>query len=210
MRFSLKNSAGFLAAGLLVLASAACSSAANGSTPQNPAPQAQIEQVGGVSTSVDLDPNTAAVLEQNHVTVAPVSPATAASQSGATVVSFPITDGYVALYAQNDLPFVRGLLTHSGGLTFSAGGKSLTATDFIVDPGTSTLVATVGGQPVQLLDLDGSKVQVTKDSQGQVRLDGTVAKLSAPAADALNKTFGVSVFKAGIPIGVVHITARSA
>jgi hypothetical protein len=210
MIFSRTSAAAFLGISLLALASAACSSGSSTSGAQTPAPQAQVEQVGGVSTTVDLDANTAAVLQQNHVSVAPVAPATASAQGGATAVSFPITDGYVALYAQNELPFVRGLLTHSGGLTFSAGGKSLTATDFIVNPGTSTLMATVGGQQVPLLDLNGSKVQVTKDSQGQVHLDGTVAMLSAPAADALNQTFGVSLFKQGIPIGVVHIVARAA
>ena len=105
---------------------------------------------------------------------------------------------------------MRGILVHSGGLTFSAGGKSLIATNFIVNPGSSVLTATVGGQAVPLLDLDGSKVQISKDAQGQVHLDGTVAKLSAPAAQALNQTFGVSLFKEGIPIGVVHIVARGA
>jgi hypothetical protein len=214
MRFSLRNSRNtvtVLAVGALALTLAACGSQTSaGSTTQNPAPTAQIEQLNGMSTTVDLDPTTAAVLQQNHVSVAPVAPATASAQSGATAVSFPITDGYVALYPQNDLPFVRGLLTHSGGLTFSVGDKSLTATDFIVDPGTSTLMATVNGQQVPLLDLNGSKVQVTKDSQGQVHLDGTVAMLSAPAAQALNQTFGVSLFKEGIPLGVVHIIARSA
>jgi hypothetical protein len=159
-----------------------------------------------MTTSVNLDVNTAMVLAQNHVSVAPVAPATASSQNGDTVVSFPITAGYVAIYPQNDLPFVRGILAHSGGLTFSAGGKSLTATDFIVNPGSSILTATVGGQAVPLLDLDGSKVQITSDSTG-VHLDGTVAKLTTTAADALNSTFGVSLFAKGIPVGVVHITA---
>lgn len=173
-------------------------------------PTAQIAQLAGVSTSVDLDPATAAVLQQNGVSVAPVAPATAAMQGGMTVVSFPITGGNVAIYPQDQLPFIRGKVTHSGGLTFSAGGKSLTATDFVVDPGTSILTATVGGQSVPLLDLDGSKVQVGKDAQGRVLLDGTVAKLSTVGADALNKTFGVSVFAQGIPIGVVHIVATGA
>ena len=199
------------ATALLALALAACgSSSKKSSSAANAGPQAAIQQLSGMTTSVDLDPATASVLQQNHVSVAPVAPATASVQNGATVVSFPITAGYVALYPQTDLPFVRGILVHSGGLTFAAGGKSLTATDFAVNAGSSTLMATVGGQTVQLLDLDGSKVQVTKDSQGQIHLDGTVAKLSAPAAQALNQTFGVSIFKEGIPIGVVHIVAKAA
>ena len=200
---------------VLALVFAACSSSSKSASPTNPvganstsaavAPQATFVQLKGASTSVELDPATAQVLQANHVSVAPVAPATASSANGGTTVSFPISDGYVALYPQSDAPFVRGTFSHTGGVTFSAGGKTLTATDFIVNPGTSVLTATVGGQSVPLLDLDGSKVQVTKDAQGQVHLDGTVAKLSSAAAGALNNTFGVSVFQPGIPLGVVHV-----
>ncbi len=42
---------------------------------------------------------------------------------------------------------------------------------------------------MQLLDLDGSNVRVTRD-RTTTRLEGTVAKLSAAAAQALNQTFG--------------------
>lgn len=170
------------------------------------APSAALLNLTGSATKVDIDTSTAQVLQQNGVSVAPVAPATAAMANGTIEVSFPITTGYAAIYPQNDLPFVRGLISHSGGLTFSAGSKSLTATDFVINPGTSVLTATVGGKGVPLLDLDGSKVQITQDSAG-VHLDGTVAKLSSVAADALNSTFGVTLFKQGIPVGVAHITA---
>lgn len=188
-----------------VMLLAACSSKNNSNASAKPT--AQINALSGVSTAVDLNPDTAKVLADNHVMVAPVGPATAAQSGGTTTVTFPITGGHVAIYPQNDLPFIRGSVMHSGGLTFLAGDKSLTATNFIVDPGASTLTATVGGQQVQLLDLDGHNVKVTKDAQGMVHLDGTVAELSTAAANALNQTFGVSIFKQGIPLGVVHITA---
>jgi hypothetical protein len=168
---------------------------------------AAFEQLQGVSTSVDIDAGTAGVLKQNGVAVAPVAPATASTAGGGLSVSFPITDGFVSVYDPSQLPFVRGTVTHSGGLTFSAGGKSLTATDFVINPGTSVLTATVGGKGVRLLDLNGSGVKITKDATGNVHLDGTIASLSQPAADALNATFGVQVFKQGIVIGVAHITA---
>jgi len=171
------------------------------------APKASILQLTGTSTSVDLDPSTAAVLQQNGVSVAPVAPATVSTAGGTTTVSFPISEGYVSVYDQSQTPFVRGTFTHVGGVTFSAGGKSLTATDFVVNPGSSSLTATVGGNAVQLLDLDGSNVKITQDGD-TTKLDGTVAKLSATAAGALNSTFGVSLFKAGIPLGVVHVAAR--
>jgi len=170
-------------------------------------PSASIAKLTGVGTTVTLDPGTAMVLQQNNVMVAPVSPATADASGGMVKVTFPITDGNVDIYPQNDTPFIRGKVIHTGGLTFSAGGKSLTVTNFIVDPGASTLTATAGGNQVMLLDLDGSKVVVGKDSAGHVTLDGTVAKLSQAAADALNQTFGVTLFKKGIPLGTVHIVA---
>ncbi|MDQ6838857.1 MAG: hypothetical protein M3137_11130 [Actinomycetota bacterium] len=180
--------------------------AAKGVAAPKDEPTAEIQQLGGTSTSVDLDPATAAVLEQNKVTVAPVAPATASTAGGKTTVSFPITQGYVSVYPQNQQPFVRGTFTHVGGLKFSAGGKSLTVTDFMVNPGSSSLTATVGGNAVKILDLDGTNVKVTSEGT-TTRLDGTVAKLSSAAAQALNTTFGVSLFQAGIPLGEVHVLA---
>ncbi len=214
-----RRTAALTTIGVLALAMAACGSsgdeetsgAANGakSSASAKGPQAEFLTLKGVSTSVDLDPATAKVLADNKVSVAPVAPATVSQNGGTTSVSFPITQGFVSVYPTTEPSYIRGAFSHSGGLTFSAGGKSLQVTDFIVNPGTSTLSATVGGSGAvaQILDLDGTNVKMTKDAQGQTRLDGTIAKLSATGADALNKTFGVSLFKAGIPLGVVHVVA---
>ena len=43
---------------------------------------------------------------------------------------------------------------------------------------------------------------------GNVVLDGTVAKLTDTAAGALNKAFNVDAIKAGTPLGVVHLVAK--
>ncbi len=170
-------------------------------------PQATIASLSGVGTTVDIDAGTAGVLQQNGVSVAPVAPATASTAGGGLHVTFPITGGNVSLYDTSQLPFIRGSVMHSGGLTFSAGGKSLTVTNFIVDPGASTLTATAGGAQVKIFDLNGSGVKVTKDAAGHVHLDGTIVVLSSDAATALNSTFGVTLFKQGIVIGVAHIEA---
>ena len=170
-------------------------------------PQAVISSLSGVGTTVNVDAGTAGVLQQNGVSVAPVAPATASTAGGGLAVTFPITGGNVSLYDTSQLPFIRGAVNHSGGLTFSAGGKSLTVTNFIVDPGASTLTATVGGAQVKIFDLNGSGVKVSKDSAGHVHLDGTIVELSSDAASALNSTFGVTLFKQGIVIGVAHIDA---
>ena len=111
-----------LAVGALALTLAACTDSKATTKSTLPAPTAEIQSLKGMGTSVDLDPATAAVVQQNGVSVAPVGPATAATQNGMTVVSFPITAGYVALYPETTLPFVRGIVTHSGDLTFSADG----------------------------------------------------------------------------------------
>jgi len=180
--------------------------AATGTTGPGGSPSAEIQALGGRATNVDLDASTAQVLQDNGVSVAPVAPATVSTSGSTTTASFPISQGYVSIYPQDQDPFVRGTFSHVGGLTFSAGGKSVTATDFIVNPGTSELTATVGGRPVQLLDLDGTNVRISQDGS-VTRLEGTVAKLSSAAASALNQTFGVSLFRQGIPLGVVRIAA---
>jgi hypothetical protein len=172
------------------------------------APSAEFLNLKGSNTAVDLDPATLKVLTDNKVAVAPIAPATVATNGGVTTASFPITQGYVAVYPTTDPSYIRGTFTHSGGLKFTAGGKSLELTDFIVNPGDSTLSATVtGGSVAQVLDLDGSDVKVSQ-SGSDTKLDGTVAKLSQTGADALDKYFGVSLFKQGIVLGVVHVTAN--
>ena len=176
--------------------------------PREAGPQAEFLSLKGVSTSVDLDAGTAKVLADNKVTVAPITPATASTSGGTTTVSFPITEGYVAVYPTSEPNYIRGTFSHSGGLRFTAGGKSLELTDFIVNPGNSTLTATVeGAAAAQVLDLDGTNVRVSQGDQGQTRLDGTIAKLSQAGADAMNKFFNVSIFKQGIPLGEVHVVA---
>ena len=79
----------------------------------------------------------------------------------------------------------------------------------MVDPGNSMLYGTVGGSPgVPLLFLDGTNVKVGSDDQGNVVLEGTVAKLTDTAAGALNKAFNVSAIKPGLPLGVVRLVAK--
>lgn len=166
---------------------------------------AALPVIGGGTTTVTLDPSTATVLEQNGVSVAPVAPASATSSGGSVAVTFPVTGGEAFIFPKGDLPFVRGDVIHSGGLTFSEGSKSLTVTNFIVNPGTSLLTATVGQGQVPLFELDGRGVTIGTDGSGHPTLDGTIVRLSPQAADALNATFGVSLFKEGIPVGTARI-----
>jgi hypothetical protein len=171
---------------------------------------AEISRLSGKATSVQLDSGTAKALQDLGVTVAPVGSAT--FDAATSTVSFPITGGFAAIHSDQSYKpgFIAGTVNHqASGLKFSKGGKSLEVTDFVVDPGNSLLTASAGGKSgVPLLSLDGTVVKV--GTQGSdVTLDGTVAKLTPTAASALNTTFGVTAFKEGIPLGVVHLVASA-
>ena len=172
---------------------------------------AQITRLGGKQTAVKLDAGTADALKSLNVTVAPTG--TAKFDAGTGTVSFPITGGYAAIHSDKSYQpgYIAGNVIHQGsGLKFSSGSKSIEVTDFVVDPGTSVLTATAGGKAgIPLLSLDGTNVAVSM-SGSDVVLQGTVAKLTATGASALNSTFGVSAFKEGIPLGVVTLTASQA
>ncbi len=169
-----------------------------------------ISRLTGKSTSVTLDAGTAKALGDLGVAVSPVGSATFDAKT--STVSFPITGGFAAIHSDLSYKpgYIAGTVIHqASGLKFSKGDASIEVTDFVVDPGNSILTASAGGQTgIPLLDLDGNAVKV--GSQGKdVTLDGTVAKLTQTGADALNTTFGVSAFTAGLPLGVVHLVASA-
>jgi hypothetical protein len=169
---------------------------------------AEITRLAGTGTSVALDASTAAALKSLGVSLAPQGSAT--FDSATSTVSFPITGGFAAIHSVLSYQpgYIAGVVLHEGsGLTFTKGTKSLTVQDFVVDPGDSILTGSVGSKSgIPLLVLDGTNVKV--GTQGSdVLLDGTVARLTDTAAQALNATFGVTAFQAGIPLGVVHLVA---
>jgi hypothetical protein len=203
--------------GVLALAGAACgSSSKTTSTPTTVAPAAAptaaadtvtaIPHLTGVGTTVELNASTMAALTSLGVKVA----TTGTAKLVGSDVTFPITSGYVEIHSNHSFKpgYIVGSIEHYGsGLSFSAGGKSLAVSDFVVDPGNSMLYANVGATPdVPLLSLDGAAVKVSM-SGADVVLDGTVAKLTQTAASALDKTFGTTAVKAGLPLGTVHLVA---
>jgi hypothetical protein len=172
---------------------------------------AEITRLGGKQTAVKLDAGTADALKSLGVSVAPIGTGTFDAATG--TVSFPITGGFAAIHSDKGYKpgYIAGNVVHEGsGLKFSKGNQSIEVTNFVVDPGASTLTATAGGKAgIPLLSLDGTNVAVSQ-SGSDVVLQGTVAKLTATGASALNSTFGVSAFKEGIPLGVVTLTAAQA
>jgi hypothetical protein len=171
---------------------------------------ARISRLDGKATNVTLDAGTAKALQTLGVAVAPIG--TAKFDSATSTVSFPITGGFAAIHSDlNYKPgYIAGTVIHeASGLRFSKGNRSIDVTDFVVDPGNSILTASSGGKSgIPLLSLDGTNVKVSMEG-ADVVLQGTVAKLTAAGAGALNSTFGVSDFKEGIPLGVVRLVAAS-
>jgi len=171
---------------------------------------AVISRLTGKSTEVTLDAGTAKALTGLGVAVTPVGSATFDAKT--STVGFPITGGFATIHSDLDFKpgYISGTVIHqASGLKFAKGNKSIEVTDFVVDPGTSILTVTAGGKSgIPLLDLDGTNVKVSKQGNDVV-LDGTVAKLTQTGADALNATFGVTAFTAGLPLGVVHLVASA-
>ncbi len=171
----------------------------------------EISRLTGRATSVKLDPATAKALGDLGVAVAPTG--TGTFDSATSTVGFPITGGFAAIHANHNYKpgYIAGTVIHQGsGLKFSKGDKSIEVSDFVVDPGNSMLTASAGGKSgIPLLFLDGTNVKVGSEGANVV-LDGTVAKLTGPGADALNATFGVTAFTAGLPLGTVHLVASAA
>jgi hypothetical protein len=165
-----------------------------------------VSRLTGVSTAVKLDAGTAAALTSLGVAVAPVGSASFDASTG--TVTFPITGGIAAIHSNLGFQpgYIEGSIIHQGsGLSFTKGATVVTVTDFVVDPGDSILTATVGGKPsIPLLSLDGTNVKVSMQGPDVV-LDGTVARLTATAATALNGAFATTAFKAGLALGTVHL-----
>jgi len=155
--------------------------------------------IDGGRTSLTVATGTLKVLTDNGVKVTPIK---GASASGRTF-TFPITDGDV------DGTTLAGPIKHSGGLQFAAGGKTLRVQDFIIDAGKGVLTARVSGTHtrIPLLHLSLKNAHISK-GKTQIVVSNVHATLSGTAAAALNKTFGVSLFKKGLAIGTAKVTAR--
>ncbi|MDQ2726765.1 MAG: hypothetical protein M3Y91_02615 [Actinomycetota bacterium] len=207
--------------GGLALAAGACGSSktstspttAKGGAPPSAAPAADkvtaLPALSGKGTTVTLNPQTAAALTSLKLTVSPFGSATAAkTASGGTAVTFPITSGYAEIHSDTSFKpgYIVGDINHIGsGLTFAGGGKSLTVSNFVVDPGGSMLYGSVGGMnAVPIATLDGTAVKAGM-AGADVTLDGTVAKLTQTAASALDTTFGTTAVTAGLALGTVHL-----
>jgi hypothetical protein len=209
------------AAGALALGIGACGSSDSSGTRSSdaastPEPVAEISQLSGRSTGVTLDAGFVKALQSLKLTPAPVGDATI---STAGVANFPITGGNVTYYKPGTVsPYVQGTIDHAGsGLSLTGGGKKVSLTDFVVDPGTSTLTGKVSvdgkvaAENAPLFFLNGRTLKALRvdKSNGTAVLDGTTVELKDESAALLNKTFGVDALKGGLTIGIAKITVNT-
>lgn len=182
------------------------SAAQAGSTPQTTsAHQVTSDRSGatylaltGGRTRLALNPATASALTTAGVTVTPAAEA----KAGSAGIAFPIQGGLI------NARTLAGKITHSGGLTFTAGGKSLTIRDFTVSTTKKTLTAWVDelGTRVSVLDLHLGKAKVTATSK-HLTVSNIRVTLQQGVADALNGYFSTSLFTGGLRIGTVEVRA---
>ncbi len=195
--------------------SSSSKSGSSSSPTATPKPVAKIDALSGRSTAVALDGGFVKALGQLKLTPAPTG---SGSISKAGVARFPITGGNVTYYKPGSVnPYVQGAIDHAGsGLSLTGGGKKVTLSNFVVDPGASVLTGKVSvdgkeaaaSAPLFFLDGRTLKPLAAKDD-GTAVLAGTTVKLKQEAADLLNQTFGVKALKGGLVIGVAKITVNT-
>jgi len=206
-----RTGAVLLASCALALGSAACGDDDN--DPATSADAATTEQQGaaapaedsveagqpvtGGKTILDIDETALAILDVAGVRVDAIGDA-AASDGRFT---FPITRGSV------NIDPLSGTIEHAGGLRFSAGGRNLEATDFVIRLGDDVLTAEVAGRRVPLLAVDLQ--QFSAPTSSSMVLPGTAAALSKDAVSALEDRLGVELPDASVSLGRIEVSAES-
>jgi hypothetical protein len=146
------------------------------------------------NTTLTLDPGAAAALQSLGVTPGVIAPATANPDAS---LSFPITDSLGQALA-------TGTITHSGGISLTAGATAVDLTNFNINLFHQTLTADVGGSRVPILTLDLSDAHIGF-SDGALTFGPVTASLTETAANALNSAFHVSAFTEGLVLGTATI-----
>lgn len=154
--------------------------------------------LNGEKTVLTLNAGVVAVLEQNKVKVAPVEPA-GPDDAG---VQFPITGGSV------NSETLAGTIEHSGGLIFTVGRDTLEVTDFVADTESGQLIATAGAAELPILALDLTRVKKSTEG-GAIVASGITASLTGYGAAAMNAILGVKIFKEGLALGELTVTATA-
>ena len=203
---------GLIGLGLIVGPLAACST--DSDADKGPAPQAVavIEALSGQNTAIKLDQGFVDALGSLGLTPGVVGGAKL--KNGALI--FPISGGNVSVFTPGEVsPYVIGQVQHEGsGLTLSAGGTTVTLSNFNVDPGVSRVYGdvAVNGKTVAnsafLFKLDGRTLEPLAVKGKKAVLEGAKVAISDVAAPLLNQTFNTDAVKPGLLVGVAKITVK--
>jgi hypothetical protein len=157
-------------------------------------------EVTGKQTTLQLGADEARAMQVQGVTVAPVAPATSNPSGGFT---FPVTGGDL------DADY-HGRVQHSGGLTFSANGKSLTFSDPVIDTQSGMLSAEVEGNLNTVLQLTSVKIDPGSDGSS-VTVQGVASSLRSAFSLTVSGTLGINPFAPNQSLGpvVMELTYRT-
>jgi hypothetical protein len=158
--------------------------------------QATVLHVNGERSAISLGPGASQFLATYHITVAVTGPASVGSDGS---LILPITGGSVYTGSTD------GTIFHSGGVTLSHEGRSLSFRDFV-------LVREAGHTWLNALLNDRGWVPYARVDFFAVQIIGSEAlvtgelKLSEATAEAFNWLVGSNVVSAGVEIGKLKST----
>jgi len=116
---------------------------------------------------------------------------------------FPVSGGQIVVAT------LLGTVDHTGGLTFSHSGKSVTLTNIVINTNMKQLTAAVVGQSMPIFNLN--LVSPERGSpHGTIVVSNIKLIVSSRAATALNGGLDVSTFKAGMNFGIATLTVAYA
>jgi hypothetical protein len=152
----------------------------------------------GGKTTLAPQAETLDALAAEGVTVAPEGDAKLTGKG----IAFPITGGKV------NVDRVSGKVQHSGGLTFSGHGMTLTVENFVVKVGKKNVIRAdvAGGGKVRLADLDLDDAKI-KERGDKVVISRVGVLLANKAAKALAATFGLPNL-AGADLGEATVKVK--
>jgi hypothetical protein len=192
-------------AGALSLGAAACGGDddANG-TPEpaaEPPAEQSVEQpqaVTGGFTTLRLDSTASRILDTLGVQL---EPAGAAELTDGDRFRFPITEGSV------DIDTLSGRIEHDGGLRFTAGGRSIEATDLVIRPGKGIVEADVDGRRTTLLGADLRALRAP--TSGTVVLPGSVTTVAPGTISALEDGLGIDLPDVDLTLGRLQVSGKT-
>ena len=157
--------------------------------------------LSGGKTLLKIDKDTAAALSDAGVKVEATGAAVGPTAKH-PYFAFPIVGGKVH---KNPL---GGRIVHSGGLSFSAGSKSVVVKRFVIELNRAVLTAKVAGTDQRITLLRLGTPDSVKVGDGRIVLKGVDSKLTNQAAEALNETLDTDLFAGGLLIGEATVIAK--